>query len=157
DALRAARAALELRDELGVLSDELDAELGVRLSLHLALESGEVVAMEPSRRGTLVTGDAVGIAARLQTAAAPGEMVVGPLATALIAHAAQLEPLGELEIRGRREPVRASRLTRLAEIAGAVPRRPDAPLVGRLVELGVLRDALAAAVGGPAVEAVAVV
>jgi class 3 adenylate cyclase/tetratricopeptide (TPR) repeat protein len=142
DALRAAGAALELRDALSVLSKELDAELGVRVEVHLGLESGEVVAAAPSRRGPLVTGDAVGVAARLQTAAAPGEIVIGPLAATLVAHAAQLEPLGELSVRGRREAVPASRLVGLADPAGAVPRRFDAPLVGRRDELEALRDAL---------------
>jgi tetratricopeptide (TPR) repeat protein len=157
DALRAARAALALREELTALSDELDVELGIRIELHQALESGEVVAAGPSRRGALVTGDAVGLASRLQGSAAPGEIVVGPLAASLIAHAGELEPLGELAVRGRREPVRASRLIALADAADAVPRRLDVPLVGRRAELGALREALRVAVGGPSVEAVAVV
>ncbi|HEY1369676.1 MAG TPA: BTAD domain-containing putative transcriptional regulator [Gaiellaceae bacterium] len=157
DALQAARAALELRDDLGGLSDELEAELGVELSPHLGMESGEVVATAGSRPGALVMGDAVGVASRLQAAAAPGEILVGPMTTALIAHAAHLESLGEVEVRGRREPVPTSRLTGLADAAGAVPRRLDAPLVGRGAELEALQDALAASVGGPALEAVVVV
>ena len=70
DALRALRAAVEMRDAL--------PELGVEA--RLGVNTGEVVT---SGHGTLVTGDAVNVAARLQQAAAPGEILVGAETLAL--------------------------------------------------------------------------
>ena len=71
-----------------------------------------------------------------------GEIVVGELAGRLIDHAAELEPLGEIAITGRQQPVRAFRLRELARVAPAFESRLDAPLVGRTAELAVLRGAL---------------
>src|SRR5438270_11976118 len=64
DALRAARAAWEMRD----------AVHGLELQVRVGLNTGEVVAGEGD---TLVTGDAVNIAARLEQAAEPGEILIG--------------------------------------------------------------------------------
>src|SRR5262249_51375265 len=95
----------------------------------------------------IVTGETVGIAARLEQSAAAGQIVVGELAGRLIDHAARLEPLGELEIKGKREPVRAYRLVEIATAAPAFQRRLDARFAGRRKELGALRKALRSAIG----------
>jgi tetratricopeptide (TPR) repeat protein len=84
----------------------------------------------------------VGIAARLEQSASANEIVVGELAGRLIDHAAVLEPLGELAIKGKREPVRAYRLLEITPVAPAFESRLDAPLVGRKPELAALRKAL---------------
>ena len=78
----------------------------------IGIETGEVVATPTDARQRLVTGEAVGIAAKLEAAAEADEIVVGALAGRLIDHAAMLEPLGALEIKGKREPVQAYRLAR---------------------------------------------
>jgi DNA-binding SARP family transcriptional activator len=146
DALRAARAALETHGAIAALADQLRREHGVGLEVRIGLETGEVVATPTGSRQRLVTGEAVGIAARLEQGSAPGEIVVGELAGRLIDHAAELDPLGELPIEGRREPVRAYRLVELTPVAAAFERRLDAPLVGRKHELARLRKALKRAV-----------
>ena len=69
DALRAVRAAAELRDGLGELNDELEAGYGTRLELRMGVNTGEVVTGTEER---LATGDAVNVAARLEQAAAAG-------------------------------------------------------------------------------------
>ena len=142
DALRAARAAVEIRTGLAALNERLVREQGVGLEIRIGLESGEVVASPTGARQRLVTGEAVGIAARLEQGATSNEIVVGELAGRLIDHAAVLEPLGELEIKGKTEPVRAYRLVEIAPAAPAFERRLDAPLVGRKRELAALRKAL---------------
>jgi class 3 adenylate cyclase len=71
DALRAVRAADELRDSLVSLNDELERNYGVSLQLRTGVNTGEVVAGTEER---LVTGDAVNVAARLEQAAQPGEI-----------------------------------------------------------------------------------
>jgi DNA-binding SARP family transcriptional activator/tetratricopeptide (TPR) repeat protein len=146
DALRAARAALDIRDGLGA---SLDARIGI--------ETGEVVATpnDPQRR--FVAGEAVGIAARLAQAAERREIVVGTRAGRLIDHAAVLQALGDLDLKGGHDPVSAYRLLEIAPIAPAFERRVDAPFVGRKRELAVLRRALKDAVAASSARAVVVV
>src|SRR5690349_20429047 len=74
DALRAVRAAAELRGGLGELNDELEAGYGTRLELRMGVNTGEVVTGTEER---LATGDAVNVAARLEQAARPGEVLLG--------------------------------------------------------------------------------
>ncbi|HEU0335290.1 MAG TPA: AAA family ATPase, partial [Gaiellaceae bacterium] len=134
DALRAVRAAVELREAVHELG--LEARIGVN--------TGEVVAGEGD---TLVTGDAVNVTARLEQAAGPGEILLGGDTVRLVRDAVATEPV-ELVLKGKPEPVAAFRLERLdAEAAGLV-RHLDRPLVGRERERERLRadfeDAVAA-------------
>src|SRR5437762_13567371 len=64
DALRALRAAAEMRERLAKLNDELESRFGARLVVRIGVNSGEVVAGDPSAAEALVTGDAVNVAAR---------------------------------------------------------------------------------------------
>ena len=153
DALRAARAALDIRVGMAALNERLVADHGVGLEVRIGFETGEVVATPTDARQRLVTGEAVGVAARLEQAAAADEIIVGELAGRLIDHAARLEPLGELEIKGKREPVRAFRLLEITPVAPAFERRLDAPLVGRKRELAALRRALKRAKDASATQA----
>ena len=66
DALRALRAALEMRDRLSILNDELEESFGLRLEIRIGVCTGEVVAGDPTRGETFVTGDSVIVAQRLQ-------------------------------------------------------------------------------------------
>jgi len=135
DAERALAAALALR-----VAIEGDALLAGRLILRMGVNTGEVVATNDSASGDfLITGDAVNVTARLQTAAAPGEILAGARSQAA-AEAAML--FGEarlIEVKGKRQPLRVYPLLgpRLARQIG----RP--PLVGRtqdLAQLALLRD-----------------
>ena len=146
DALRAARAALDIRVAVAALNEQLLERHGVGLELRTGIEAGEVVATPTDARQRLVTGEAVGIASKLEAAADSDEIVVGEVAARLIDHAARLEPLGELEIKGLSRPVGAFRLRALADAAPAFERRLDAPLVGRKRELAALRRSLKRAV-----------
>src|SRR5262249_19668504 len=86
------------------------------------------------------TGDAVNVAARLERAAPAGGVLLGA-ATALLARGAvDLEPVPPLELKGKSAPVEAYRLIAVHD---AVPRRLDAPMVGRERELRALRAAFA--------------
>ncbi len=125
DALRAVRAAVELRD--GVHALGLEARIGVN--------TGEVVA---GVGDTLVTGDAVNVAARLEQAAGPGEVLLGAETVGLVRDAVEAEPV-ELTVKGKPEPVRASRLLRLDVDALGLVRNLDRPLVGRVRERERLR------------------
>ena len=125
DALRAVRAAAEMRDAL--------PELG--LQARIGLTTGEVVTGTAER---LVTGDAVNVAARLEQAAPPGQVLVGGPTLALVGDAAEVEPVEPLELKGKAEPVPAYRLLHVRE---APERRHDARFVGRKHELALVREA----------------
>jgi len=139
DALRAVRAAVEMREALDALNAELDAGLRIRIGVN----SGEVVTGDGS--ATLVTGDAVNTAKRLEEAAAGGEILISGATRRLVENATELEPAGPVLAKGKRDPVEVWRV--LGTIPGAAPfaRRLDAPLVGRTRELAFLHDELAAA------------
>ncbi len=157
DALRAARAALDVRVGIAALNEQLAQQHGVGLEIRIGIESGEVVATPTDARQRLVTGEAVGIAAKLEAAAAADEIVVGALAGRLIDHVAVLDPLGEVAIKGKREPVLAYRLLELSPIAPAFEQRQDVRLVGRKRELAALRRTLKRAVDTSAVRVAVVV
>ena len=157
DALRAARAALDLRAGIAALNERLVQQHGVALEVRVGIESGEVVATPTEARQRLVTGEAVGIAAKLEAGAGADEIVVGEVTGRLIDHAAVLESLGEIAIKGKREPVLAYRLVELAPVAPAFEERQEARLVGRKRELAALRRSLKRAVDGSSVHVAVVV
>src|SRR3954452_11782058 len=150
DALRAARAALEMRSALATLNEELQARWDVRLSARTGVNTGEVVA-GPVGDGEPVTyGDAVNVAQRIQVAAAADEILVGGTTARLLGDAATLAAVAPLRVKGRSEPVEAWRLQELragargtpasAARTGAASARAR-PLVGRRSELQALREA----------------
>jgi DNA-binding SARP family transcriptional activator len=142
DALRAARAAVDIRSGIAELNEQLVRQHGLRLEIRIGIEAGEVVASPTDARQRLVTGEAVGIAAKLEQAAGTDEIVVGAVAGRLIDHAAELDPLGDLELAGRRLPVHAYRLLALTPVTAAFHTRTEAAFVGRKRELARLRGAL---------------
>jgi len=77
DALRAVRAASEMRDLLRSLNEELSRDWRAHLEIRTGINTGQVVATDASTDQTFVTGDAVNVAARLEQAAEPGEILLG--------------------------------------------------------------------------------
>jgi class 3 adenylate cyclase/tetratricopeptide (TPR) repeat protein len=138
DAVRALRAAVDLGDALDALNVELVHEYGVSLLLRIGVNTGEVVTGTDER---LATGDAVNVAARLEQAARPGEVLIGEPTRRLSGGAAEVEPVEPLSLRGKAEPLPAHRLLRVIDDALAFGRRPDGPLVGRRMELARMRAA----------------
>ena len=84
---------------MAALNEELVRQHGIGLEIRVGFEAGEVVATPTEARQRLVTGEAVGIASRLEQAAGSDEIVVGEVAGRLIDHAAELESLGDLPIK----------------------------------------------------------
>jgi class 3 adenylate cyclase len=143
DAIRAVRAAAELREALGALNAELAEAYGTRLELRTGVNTGEVVTGTEER---LATGDAVNVAARLEQAAQPGEVLLGDETLRLVKDVVEIEPVTPLELKGKAEPVAAFRLlaVRLGESAS---RRQTVAMVGRDRQRQLLDDAFANVVG----------
>ena len=77
DALRAVRAAAEMKTALAGLNDELERSFGVRLANRTGVNTGEVVSGDMTTGQRLVTGDTVNVAARLEQAAPELEVLIG--------------------------------------------------------------------------------
>jgi class 3 adenylate cyclase/tetratricopeptide (TPR) repeat protein len=146
DALRAVRAAGELREALAQLNEELRAQFGLELGMRTGINTGEVVAGDPTEGHAFATGEAVALAQRLEAAASPGEILLGESTHRLVRDAVLVEPLEPLELKGRSKPVNAWRLLGVVSGAPAFARRLDSPMIGRQEELGRLREAFVAAV-----------
>jgi class 3 adenylate cyclase len=140
DALRAVRAAWEIRDALAALNAELEAERGLSIRFRTGVNTGEVVAGDPDTGTTLVTGDTVNTAARLEQAAPPGEILLGRLTYSLVRDAVDAVPVEPVEAKGKAEPLEAYRLSGVTLGAAGRTRHLDAPLVGRERELALLGE-----------------
>ena len=147
DPERAVRAAMEMQAVLSELNRTFAAEGKPQLAMRIGLEAGEVLvdlqrATGPHDR--MLTGDAVNTAARLQTAAEPGNVVVGPGVYASVKEVIELFELPPLTLKGKAEPVPAWKVG--AVIAKRRGERPalgmEAPLIGRDEELTVLKQTL---------------
>jgi class 3 adenylate cyclase/tetratricopeptide (TPR) repeat protein len=145
DAERAIRAALAMQASIARLNDELDRDYGVRLSLRIGINTGEVVAGllgGDVQHAYTVVGDAVNTAQRFESAAPLNEILVSETTRRLAIHAFEFERLPPLTLKGKKEPVAAYRVERRRD----EEIEPDAsPLVGRADELERLRALL----GGP--------
>ena len=147
DALRALRAAAELREVLGTLNDELERTVGVRIEVRTGVNTGEVIAGDPTLHDTFVTGAAVNVAERLEEAASSGEILIGEETFRLARDAIRVEPLEPLTLKGTSDPVLAYRLLEVYPGMPAHARRFDSPMVDRRRELALLRDAFQRCVG----------
>ena len=99
DALRAVRAASEMRAALETLNPELDRDHGMTLACRIGVNTGDVVAGAGDQK--IVTGDAVNVAARLEQAAAPGEILLGERTFSLVRDAVLAEPVADLSDEGQ--------------------------------------------------------
>ncbi len=148
DALRAVRAAAEMRQRLASLNEELERRFGTRLALRIGLNTGEVVAGDSSSRQALVTGDAVNVAARLEQAAGPDEILLGEPTYRLVRDAVSVAAVQPLRAKGKSDPLPAYRLLGLIGDAPARPRRLQRRIVGRNAEFRALERAFSGVVSG---------
>ncbi len=146
DAERAVRAALDVLGTLPRLRDLLGLP---SLALRVGVASGEVAFNVGAVDHGLIAGDVVNMAARLEAAAEPGQVLVNAEARASTEEAIAYEPVGELTLKGRTGTVTAWRAERVVALVGGGGRssRPEPPLVGRSVEFDRLRSAFLAEPG----------
>jgi class 3 adenylate cyclase/predicted ATPase len=147
DALRAVRAAADMRGRLAVLNEEWAGERGVTLAVRTGVNTGEVVVGDPAEGHFYASGDAVNVAARLEQAAEPGEILLGETTYRLVRDAVAVDALGSLALKGKSDAVGAYRLRELIEGAPALARRFDTPFVGREQELAHLVECFECASG----------
>jgi class 3 adenylate cyclase/tetratricopeptide (TPR) repeat protein len=140
DALRAVRAAQDMQQAIARLNADLERERGVTLGVRTGINTGEVVAGDPSGGHFYATGDAVNVAARLEQTAAPGEIVLGEKTYQLVRGMLEVEAVEQLRLKGKAEAVAAYRLLGVVERAPAFTRRFDIPFVGRRNELARLLE-----------------
>jgi class 3 adenylate cyclase/tetratricopeptide (TPR) repeat protein len=145
DALRAVRAASSLRRGMVELNERFERDLGVRLAARTGIATGQAMTGDPTLRQSLVTGDVVNTAKRLEAAARTDEIVVGAETRALVASAATLEPLPDVDAKGKRDAVPAWRVVAVDVDAPGIERRLDSRLVDRVQELARLRSVVARA------------
>jgi ABC-type transport system substrate-binding protein/class 3 adenylate cyclase len=137
DAERAVRAALGMQAVLAGYAKDVAEAYGVGVAARIGVNTGPVVLIRedaPTEERYNALGDTVNTAARLQTHAGSGGVVVGPVTARQIEPAFELESVGPLELKGKAEPVAAFRV--VGERA-SVARRLT-PLVGRTHEVAVL-------------------
>ncbi len=119
DALRAVRAASEMR--AAISEHGLEARIGVN--------TGEVVVGGEGE--TLVTGDAVNVAARLEQAAGAGAIFIGAETQSLVRDAVRVESVEPLALKGKAKPVDAFSLLEVLPESQGLARHPETPLIGR--------------------------
>jgi len=146
DAERAVAAGLALIGAVEQLSAQLGLEAGT-LRVRIGINTGEVFSAESGPDLGRVTGDVVNVAARLQAAAQPSQVLVGDQTAFSVAASVELEAAQNLLLKGKAEPVRAAVAIRLLP-------RPErsramgslrAPLIGRDRDFGQLMEAIRAA------------
>ena len=136
DAARAVCAGLEIQR----LAAERPEEFG-GLAVRVGVNTGELMFAPVGFDGSFtVMGDAVNVAARLQTAAPLGRVLVGPTTVAASVRAVVYEPQEPFTLKGKAEPVFAALAVRPASSA-ADDHDVDQPMVGRTNEMAVLRAA----------------
>jgi predicted ATPase/class 3 adenylate cyclase len=144
DALRAVRAAEEMLRAATRLDQEFEPRWGIRFQVRIGVNTGEVLVNVPdSNKTTLVVGDAVNVAARLEQTAPAGETLIGAETYALVRDHVYVEEVGPLALKGKREKTPAYRLLSIWVGPDALGARPEPPLVGRAKELEAVVTAFA--------------
>jgi class 3 adenylate cyclase/tetratricopeptide (TPR) repeat protein len=134
DAERAVRAALELIDGIPVLGPGIQARAGVL--------TGEAAVTVGAVNQGMIAGDMVNTASRLQSAAAPGMVLVGEATQRAASAAIAFEPAGDQSLKGKQSPVPAWRAVRVVAERGGRNRAEtlEGPFVGRDEELRLLKE-----------------
>jgi len=146
DALRAVRAAAEMRKVGAVVGAELRRDRGLDFGVRIGVNTGQAVTGAGTVAGSFTSGDTVNVAARLEQAAGAGEILLGRETFRLVRHAIDAELVAPLTLKGKSAPVEAHRLLAVASDAPARAPRPRAPMVGRQRERRRLLDAFHQAV-----------
>ena len=144
DPMRAILAALDMLEGIKPYREQVKRRYGLELNLRVGINTGLVVVGEMGsdlRVEYTAMGDAVNLASRMEQRAEPGTVQITGGTYKSVSNLFDFESLGEIEVRGKSEPVEAYRVLRRR--AGAVPTRGieglNSPMVGRERELNLLQ------------------
>jgi class 3 adenylate cyclase len=139
DALRAIRAAVEMRDRIEAANDGLRRRWNVELAARTGIATGTVVASDRSTGEPFVMGTPVNLAARLEQHAGPKEILVDATTRRIVRLAIDAEPVTLGDVRGFEGPVEAHRILGVTAPGEGLPR-PEPPFVNRTAELRLLHE-----------------
>jgi class 3 adenylate cyclase/tetratricopeptide (TPR) repeat protein len=131
DALRAVRAAGELRTALDELAKEVREQRGLEFHVRLGINTGNVLVRDAGTLEEELTGTPVNLAKRFEELAGAGEILLGEETYRLVVDAVKAEPAGPLTVKGTAEPQNVWRLLEVLPDRPGRARRPIAPMVGR--------------------------
>lgn len=152
DPQRAIRAALDLVDTTRRLAQQVKIEQGIELAIRVGLNTGLVVVGDvggEAKHEYLAVGDAVNLAARMQSSAQPMTVLISEQTHRLVAGVFDCLDMGEIHVKGKSAPVRAWQVvapvgpTTTGTVTGGHRRRSGGAMVGRDRELAVLSDVIA--------------
>ena len=150
DAERAVRAGLAIQRQIAEFSTEVMRTRGFELKVRIGINTGKVVwGRAAEAQEFTVVGDAVNLAARVQTAAPIGTVLLGEATQRHVRNRFALEPLPPVAMKGKSEPQRVYRV--IGEIGGGAKNTmtgAKVPLVGRDEEIAILTTALAGLASG---------
>lgn len=153
DPERAVRAALAMRELLEERNAELEIERGFRFDMRIGINSGEVMAGRlgaDSADAYTVMGDAVNVASRLEQAADPGQILVGPETRALCSGAIKFAKPRRISLKGKAHSIEATEALEAVGLPAPGGREREkqtgrsSPFVGRIEEFGTLSSLMRA-------------
>ncbi|MEP7378129.1 MAG: adenylate/guanylate cyclase domain-containing protein [Chloroflexota bacterium] len=159
DALRAIRAALAMQAALDAVNEDVERRHGLRLAARIGINTGSVAVTgdgSGSQPAGMALGHAMNMAARLEQAAAPAEVLIGETTHELVAAFIEAESVGPLKVKGSSVPIGAWRVVAIAEGAHS-GWEGEGLFVGREKELAAIEAAFASAISEPACVVVTVV
>jgi class 3 adenylate cyclase/tetratricopeptide (TPR) repeat protein len=146
DPQRAVMAGLEIVSSIATLREKVARERGLDLNVRVGINTGAVVVGDVGselKQEYSAMGDAVNVAARMEQTAEPGTVQITEDTYKLVADLFEVEPLGGVELKGKRRPVESYRVLGRLDAPWTVraARRMDASLVGREQEMAAIRAA----------------
>ncbi len=144
DAERAVAAALAITDAVARLASPIDEKLACRVGIATGLVVVGDLIGEGAAQEHAVVGLTPNLAARLQEAAGPGEVMIAETTRRLLGSGFVVEAIGERRLKGHDEPIPLFRVLRREPREsrfGARAGEDLGPIVGREAELAALQRA----------------
>lgn len=147
DPQRAVLAGLEIQGGIQSYAEETRLRYGLEFGLRVGINTGLVIVGEIGsdlRMEYTAIGDAINLAARMEQTAAVGTVQIAEETYKLVAPFFEVQPLGEMEVKGKSAPVQTYRVLRVKSKPGNLRGLEglSSPLVGREVQLRLLQDQL---------------
>jgi predicted ATPase/class 3 adenylate cyclase len=147
DPQRAVLAGLEIQQGIKTYADEIRLKHGLEFGLRVGINTGLVVVGEIGsdlRMEYTAIGDAINLAARMEQTAQVGTIQISDETYKLVAPFFEVEPLGEVEVKGKSAPIKTYRVLRAKEKVGQLRglEGMTTQLVGRETQLGLLNQRL---------------